>query len=109
MTLVAVYVDPDHRGGQHGVLDALLQFIEGWASERGDRITLLVNADNLRARRAYEKRGYQMTGCTFEQPHAPGELKIQMRKGLPRPIRAEGSAALQRSSATPRSHPRVEH
>jgi len=53
-----LYVAPSHR--QQGIASYLMQQVEGWARERGDRqIALQVFAFNQPAVRLYEKFGYQ--------------------------------------------------
>jgi ribosomal protein S18 acetylase RimI-like enzyme len=82
-TLVAVYVAPDFRGARRGVLDALLDAIERWAAERVAFVSLLVHEDNLRARRAYEKRGYELTGRTVHVfPRNRRGVEAEMRKRI---------------------------
>ncbi len=73
--LVGVYVAPDHRGTEAGVMDALLAGIEGWAASRSDRLALHVHEDNLRAIRAYQKRGFRFTGR-----HSPYALDASQRE-----------------------------
>lgn len=55
--LFGVYVRPEARGG--AVLSALVDAVEAWA---GEPLMLEVHADNVRARRAYEKLGFALTG-----------------------------------------------
>ena len=55
--LFAVYVRPEHRGGE--VVAALVAAVQAWAAEP---LTLHVHEDNHRARRAYEKLGFVLTG-----------------------------------------------
>jgi GNAT superfamily N-acetyltransferase len=62
--LVGVYVAPDFRGREAGLLDALLLAVEDWARTEGDQLTLHVHEDNARARKAYERRGFVATGRT---------------------------------------------
>lgn len=62
-TLVAVYVNPAHRGRSAGVTDLLLGAIEAWARQRGGTLTLEVHEQNARARAAYEHRGFVATGA----------------------------------------------
>lgn len=53
-----LYVRPEHR--RQGLGSALMQQVETWAKERGDRqIGLQVFHQNQPARRLYEKLGYQ--------------------------------------------------
>ena len=79
--LVGVYVSPDFRGDA-GVADALLAGIEHWGSQFGDTLTLHVHADNARARRYYEKRGYVATGVTVPYILNAAETEVEMSKRL---------------------------
>ena len=81
--LIGVYVTPDYRGDA-GVADALLAAVEHWASQHGDRILLHVHADNARARRYYEKRGYTETGVTVPYILNSAETELEMVKPLAR-------------------------
>jgi RimJ/RimL family protein N-acetyltransferase len=56
--LFGVYVRPPARG--RGVLAALVDAVAAWAAP--DPLTLDVHVDNARARRAYEKLGFALTG-----------------------------------------------
>jgi len=56
----AVYVTPAARG--QGVLAALVDVLAAWAAP--DALVLDVHEDNARARRAYEKLGFTLTGGT---------------------------------------------
>ena len=80
--LVGVYVTPDFRGAS-GVADALLAAVEHWALQHGDTLTLHVHADNARARRYYEKRGYVETGVTLPYVLNAAETEVEMAKSLP--------------------------
>lgn len=80
--LVAVYVVPEFRGTTWSVLDALLDAVERWAHERVEFVTLLVHEDNLRARRAYEKRGYQATGRGVPSSRNRRQTELEMQKRL---------------------------
>jgi RimJ/RimL family protein N-acetyltransferase len=55
--LFGVYVRPAHRGGE--VLKALVAAVQEWAPVP---LLLHVHEDNHRARRAYEKLGFALTG-----------------------------------------------
>jgi RimJ/RimL family protein N-acetyltransferase len=55
--LFGVYVRPEHRGGE--VVKALVAAVQGWAAEP---LVLHVHQDNHRARKAYEKLGFVLTG-----------------------------------------------
>ncbi|MGR0320698.1 GNAT family N-acetyltransferase [Agromyces sp. ZXT2-3] len=80
--LVGVYVTPDRRGGANAVADALLAEIERWASARADTLRLEVHEDNPRARRYYERRGFDYTGHSREYELEPGGLELEMVKRL---------------------------
>jgi ribosomal protein S18 acetylase RimI-like enzyme len=82
MTLVGVYVAPRFRGEAPGVTSALLEAVEVWAAERADRIRLDVHESNLRARAAYQKRGYVETGSTRPYPLDPSHREVEMIKRL---------------------------
>jgi GNAT superfamily N-acetyltransferase len=56
--LFGVYVRPAARGGP--VLAALVDAVAGWAAPAA--LVLEVHEDNHRARRAYEKLGFALTG-----------------------------------------------
>jgi ribosomal protein S18 acetylase RimI-like enzyme len=80
--LVGVWVDPAWRADA-GVLDALLDEAVHWVVERGlAELFLHVGEPNLRARRAYEKRGFRATGIVVEVPQQPGIAEIEMRNAL---------------------------
>ncbi len=79
--LVGVYVTPDFRGDS-GVADALLAGVEHWGRQFGEALTLHVHADNLRARRYYEKRGYTATGVTVPYILNAAETELEMSKPL---------------------------
>ena len=57
--LFGVYVRPGARGG--GVLAALVDVVAAWAAPVP--LVLEVHADNERARRAYDKLGFALTGA----------------------------------------------
>ena len=78
--LVGVYVAADRRGADAGVTDALLSRVEAWARTRGEVLTLHVHEGNLRARRAYEKRGFFATGVTVPYLLDPTANEIEMAK-----------------------------
>ncbi len=61
--LMAMWVHPDHRGT--GVAAALVNDVIAWAhSERAHVVRLLVIDTNHRARRFYERMGFEPTGRT---------------------------------------------
>ena len=80
--LIGVYVTPDRRGEQAGVTLALLGEIERWAAERSDRLRLEVHEDNPRARRFYEKLGFEYTGHRRPYELEPGGMELEMEKRL---------------------------
>lgn len=66
----------------HGVADALMQAAEDGARRSGvDHIVLSTHADNGRARRFYERRGWTLTGNTERTPQ-DNELLIEYRLDL---------------------------
>jgi GNAT superfamily N-acetyltransferase len=83
--LVGVFVDPEWRGDA-GVTDALLGEISQWVAE--DRaltqLYLHVSADNPRAVRSYEKRGFVRTGVVDRIPDRPDDREIEMVVALAR-------------------------
>ena len=74
--LFGVYVRPAHRGG--GVLEALVDAVAPWAAP--DPLTLDVHVDNARARRAYEKLGFVLTGETTPGGGTDGRGLERMRR-----------------------------
>jgi RimJ/RimL family protein N-acetyltransferase len=72
--LFGVYVRPGHRGG--GVLPALVTAVQGWAPAP---LVLHVHEDNHRARRAYEKLGFVLTGEISPGEGIDGRDLQQMR------------------------------
>ncbi|HEY0374515.1 MAG TPA: GNAT family N-acetyltransferase [Amnibacterium sp.] len=81
-TLVGVYVSPGFRGRRAGVTDALLDAVEAWARGHADVLRLEVNELNARARAAYERRGFVLTGRTSPYPLDPPSLELEMIKRL---------------------------
>ncbi|HJQ29430.1 MAG TPA: GNAT family N-acetyltransferase, partial [Rubrobacter sp.] len=74
-----VFVAPDHWGMGLGgrLLDALL----AEARSRGyERAQLWTQADNVRARRLYEGRGFRPSG---REKHEVGELIVHYQRALP--------------------------
>ncbi|MBE7162876.1 MAG: GNAT family N-acetyltransferase [Williamsia herbipolensis] len=62
--VVGVYLDPAHRGA--GLLGRLFDAVQEWAVEHGaTSLRLSVHRSNPRARRAYEKLGFEPTGASF--------------------------------------------
>ncbi|HEV7623078.1 MAG TPA: GNAT family N-acetyltransferase [Amnibacterium sp.] len=81
-TLVGVYVAPGFRGRRVGVTDALLDAVETWARGHAGVLRLEVNELNVRARVAYERRGFVLTGRTSPYPLDPPSLELEMIKRL---------------------------
>ena len=73
--LFGVYVRPEVRGGD--VLAALVDVVAGGAAP--EPLTLDVHVDNVRARRAYEKLGFTMTGETTPAGGIDGRDLLRMR------------------------------
>lgn len=80
--LVGVYVSPSHRGRELGVLTTLVARVEEWARVRGGTLALHVHEDNPRARRAYERLGFEATGRTFPYELDATQREFEMRKAL---------------------------
>ncbi|MDJ0355951.1 GNAT family N-acetyltransferase [Paenarthrobacter sp. PH39-S1] len=80
--LVGVYVSPEFRGTDVGVTDTLLSAVEEWASNNGGRLTLHVHEDNVKAQRAYSKRGFEFTGHSVEYSLDPSSREVEMTKEL---------------------------
>ncbi|TFD22257.1 GNAT family N-acetyltransferase [Cryobacterium sp. TMS1-13-1] len=80
--LVGVYVSPDFRGSTVGLTDALLMSVESWARMESTQLTLHVHEDNIRARTAYERRGFVATGHTVEYNLDPSKKELEMVKTL---------------------------
>ena len=68
--LYAIYVHPDHWGT--GVGQALLDHAEAALAETCDVAVLTCMVDNARARRFYERNGWE-PGETVVEPHFGGE------------------------------------
>jgi GNAT superfamily N-acetyltransferase len=68
--LYAIYVHPDHWGA--GVGQALLDRAEAELAATCDAATLTCMVGNARARRFYERNGWQL-GETLVEPHFGGE------------------------------------
>ena len=76
--VVGVYLRPEHRG--RGVMEDLLDGVTAWLRARGlPRARLNVHADNVRARRLYEKAGFRATGTQVTSSIGP---QIEMEKEL---------------------------
>jgi GNAT superfamily N-acetyltransferase len=80
--LVGVYVAPRYRGRAPGVTDALLDGVEDWAREHGDRLLLHVHEENPRARAAYALRGFAESGVRIPYALDPRQTELEMVKRL---------------------------
>ncbi|MFD4702732.1 GNAT family N-acetyltransferase [Streptomyces niveus] len=80
--LVAVYVRSEYRGS--GVLKELFDAATAWAwsleEPRVERVRLLVDERNGRARAAYRKLGFEPTGVTFPVAGDPVEGAASARE-----------------------------
>lgn len=81
--LVGVYVTPAFRGREHGMTDALLDSVIGWALHRSPRLLLEVHEDNPAAIRYYERRGFAFTGRTRPYPLDIATREREMALVLP--------------------------
>jgi RimJ/RimL family protein N-acetyltransferase len=79
--LIGVYVEPAARGAG-GVTDLLLDTVQDWSRVRRPLMSLFVHEDNARARRAYEKRGFVLTGSSEPYPLDPRRVELEMIKRL---------------------------
>lgn len=72
--LVGVFVDPQVRGREAGVADALLDAVVAWArdEQRLDRLYLHVREDNPRAAAFYRRYGFVATGASYTDDLHPG-------------------------------------
>ncbi|PYY33632.1 MULTISPECIES: GNAT family N-acetyltransferase [unclassified Curtobacterium] len=80
--LIGVFVDPDSRGRDVGVTDALLDAVEDWARERGQQLFLHVHEDNPRAIGFYRRRGFTPTGRRLPYPLPPAGEELELVKSL---------------------------
>lgn len=79
--LVSMWVAPAHRGTQ--VATELVEAVLGWAAAGGaDTIALWVTKDNDRARRFYERMGFEITGDVQPLPSDPCKDEIRMVRRL---------------------------
>jgi GNAT superfamily N-acetyltransferase len=75
--IVAVWVAPQARGS--GVIEALIEAAVDWSRAQGDTaLGLFVVDGNERARRAYARCGFQLSGRTQPVPGRPGEIELEM-------------------------------
>jgi RimJ/RimL family protein N-acetyltransferase len=82
--LVGVWVDPDYRGAAAGVGDAVITTLCDWVrDELGlDRVYLHVGDWNTRARRFYERHGFQATGVTEKLPGDLSDFEYELVREL---------------------------
>ena len=79
--LVSMWVRPDARG--HGVGEALVSAVAGWAKSRhAGTLSLWVAQANDSARRLYERCGFTPTGEHQPLPSNPSVPEIRMRRPL---------------------------
>jgi GNAT superfamily N-acetyltransferase len=76
--LMAMWVDPARRGS--GAADALVSALLAWADGEGARaVSLRVVKANGRARRLYERHGFQLAGPEIIRPR-DGVVEIEMQR-----------------------------
>jgi RimJ/RimL family protein N-acetyltransferase len=76
--LLAMWVDPKVRGG--GAAGSLVRALITWANSLGaQRVELKVILGNDRARRFYERMGFQVTGRQ-EIRERDGRIEVQMER-----------------------------
>jgi ribosomal protein S18 acetylase RimI-like enzyme len=85
-SLFGMWVDPGFRRG--GVGRTLVQAVLGQARAAGkSRVVLHVVADNIAARRLYERAGFLATGRSVPYPHddrlTEVEMELLVDRGLP--------------------------
>jgi len=79
--LVSMFVSPRARG--HGVGEALIDAVTGWARERGaTSVHLWVTETNKHARRLYERCGFIPTAERQPLPSDPAQAEIGMTRPL---------------------------
>ena len=75
--LVSMWIRPDARG--HGIGQALVETVIGWARGRGiSRVHLWVAENNDQARRLYERCGFSPTAERQPLPSNPALTEIGM-------------------------------
>jgi ribosomal protein S18 acetylase RimI-like enzyme len=80
--LMAMWVRPTARGSRGA--DGLVTEVVAWAqTERARAVQLQVIHDNLRARRVYERHGFQATGRTTVR-EKDGATELQMERAVAR-------------------------
>jgi ribosomal protein S18 acetylase RimI-like enzyme len=78
-----MWVSPRARG--HGVGEALVSAVTGWAAARGfAAVHLWVTETNSPARRLYERCGFKPTGERKPLPSDPSLHELAMRRPLAR-------------------------
>lgn len=82
--LTGVYTSEEFRGPVFGIADALLELIEGWASQHGDTLRLFVHEDSEPARRFYRRHGFAETGRSHDAGISgrPGARTLELRQRL---------------------------
>jgi len=61
----------------------LIETIVGWARARGaTRLTIWITANNAPAHALYHRCGFQLTGSTKPNAHAPTLLELEMARNL---------------------------
>ena len=79
--LVSMWVRPRARG--HGIGQALVEAVAGWARARGaSRLHLWVTENNRHARLLYERCGFRPTAERQPLPSDPGVTEIGMVRSL---------------------------
>ncbi|MEJ2860703.1 GNAT family N-acetyltransferase [Actinomycetospora flava] len=79
--LVGMWVAPEYRG--HGVADALVDAVVGWARDEGAvRLALWVVDGNPRARGFYERHGFVATGERGPLPSDPAVTESRMTRSI---------------------------
>jgi ribosomal protein S18 acetylase RimI-like enzyme len=79
--LVSIWVSPAARG--HGVGEALIEAVTGWARSRGyAAMHLWVTVGNPHAQALYERLGFSATGERQPLPSDPALEEIGMRRVL---------------------------
>jgi ribosomal protein S18 acetylase RimI-like enzyme len=82
--LMAMWVDPALRGS--GAADTLVTALIAWAAAEGAReVRLCVVKDNHRARRVYERLGFQLFGDETIRPR-DGVVEVEMQRPVGDPV-----------------------
>ena len=81
--IYGVWVHKRHRGT--GLTKRLLEQVIAWAKAAGaKRLMLHVNSTNDRARRFYEREGFQLTGGKYPHENFPTTDELEMSRPLER-------------------------